>query len=515
MRRESTVGSLLSRAFAVMVTLILVSGLAELAVVLLQDRAVQRLTDEVQPLQLANADMRAVLTDAQRGVRGYLLTGNEEMLDTYRLAKTSYDEAAGELRRLGDGPDAAAVADQIARADRWWDLAGEQSLEPPRSTGAVDYAQRGTLLFQEFIDANDDLRRGLDARAGDLEGRAVVLRWTALGVIVVLTAGAALISVLTAVRTSRRITRPLGVVVDTLDRVRAGEPGARADVPHGPAEIRAVAEAVNAAADQSERIRRHEEQLTARLQSLETAKTDFMSTVSHELRTPLTSISGYAELMSDAPPGELGAGQRRMLEVIARNARRLRDLIEDILTLSKIETGEFSSERIGLDLAAIVERAVAAIGPAAAKGQVGVHVELRGPLPVRGDGAQLERVLSNLLTNAVKFTPPQGTVTVRAEQRDGHVVLAVADTGMGIPADEQQALFVRFFRASNAIRQAVPGTGLGLAIIRMIVDNHGGTIDIASTENVGTTVTVRLPVEQAAARPDQVGVVPALRVERR
>jgi signal transduction histidine kinase len=241
------------------------------------------------------------------------------------------------------------------------------------------------------------------------------------------------------------------------------------------------------------RLRRRERELLARLRALDAAKTDFMSTVSHELRTPLTSISGYLELLRDAEPGELSDGQERMLEVIARNARRLRELVEDILTLSRIESGGFRSELTPIDLALVIERAVAAIGPAAAKAVVGVHCDVRGPLPLRADGVQLDRVLASLLGNAVKFTPAEGTVTVSAERRGGHAVLVVADTGMGIPADEQQALFVRFFRATNAIRQAVPGTGLGLAIVRKIVDNHGGTIKVDSAENVGTTVTIRLP----------------------
>jgi two-component system phosphate regulon sensor histidine kinase PhoR len=120
-----------------------------------------------------------------------------------------------------------------------------------------------------------------------------------------------------------------------------------------------------------------------------------------------------------------------------------------------------------------------------------------GPLPLAADPGQLDRVLTNLLTNAVKFTPPEGTVTVTGRRDGNEIVIAVADTGMGIPEAEQKALFARFFRASNAIHQAIPGTGLGLAIVRTIIDNHGGRIDVASTEEVGTTVTVRLPVGDA------------------
>src|SRR3954470_7561485 len=162
---------------------------------------------------------------------------------------------------------------------------------------------------------------------------------------------------------------------------------------------------------ETERAHRREEGLLARLRALDAAKTDFMATVSHELRTPLTSISGYVELLRDSEPDELTDSQQRMLEVIASNARRLRELIEDILTLSRIESGGFSSEPGDLDLAQVIERALAAIAPTAEKASVGLHSDVRGPLPIRGDGVQLDRVLANLLANAVKFTPAEGTVT--------------------------------------------------------------------------------------------------------
>ncbi|MEV6493398.1 ATP-binding protein, partial [Actinoplanes sp. NPDC051633] len=236
-----------------------------------------------------------------------------------------------------------------------------------------------------------------------------------------------------------------------------------------------------------------ERHLVSRLQDLDTAKTDFMSTVSHELRTPLTSISGYLELMLDEEAGDLDPPQRRMLEVIARNTRRLRELIEDMLILSKIEAGDFRISKREVELAALVDNALAAIEPVAAKASVGLHTEVYGPLCLHADPEQLDRVLMNLLSNAVKFTPADGTVTVRAVREQDEIVITVADTGLGIPEAEQQALFARFFRASNAIHLAIPGTGLGLAIVRTIVENHGGTIAVDSTEKVGTTVTVRLP----------------------
>ncbi len=500
MQNEGSVGRLLSRAFGVLVALIVGCGLTQLAVVLIQQRTVDELAGRVQPLQLANAEVRTVLTDAQRGIRGYLLTGDRTMLDVYDDARREYARVGPELSDLAGGPDRDTVSAQIARADDWWAMTDRQRATVPLSARAAASLAQGNVLFEAFVRTNHDQQVNLAARAGELRERGELLHWLTVAVLAVLTVGATAVAALTAIRTRRRITGPLREFTDVLDRRRAGDRDVRAPV-HGPAEIRAVAEALNATADRSEHIRRQEQQMLARLQALDNAKTDFMSTVSHELRTPLTSISGYLELLRDAQPGELNDSQERMLEVIARNTRRLRELIEDILTLSRIETGEFRSDLADVDLADVIQRAVAAVAPVAEKASVGVHCDVRGPLPLSGDAAQLDRVLANLLSNAVKFTGPEGTVTVRAERRDEEVVLTVADTGMGIPAEEQQALFARFFRASNAVRQAIPGTGLGLAIIRTIVENHQGSIEADSTENVGTTMTVHLPVAPLTTGP--------------
>jgi signal transduction histidine kinase len=494
MRDDGSVSRLLSRAFGVLVALIVGAGLIELAVVLVQHNTVHQLTEKVQPLELANDHVADVVAGAQWAIRVYSVTGDRRTLELYDLARKGYAATVDDLRALGVGSDKAEVARQIALMDAWWAVAEQQRAATPRSPEALRYVERAQTIFDEFSTANEGFQIALAERSDKLHRQSVVLWWATLGVASTITLGAAAIAVHTGVRTRRRILEPLRDVVEVLEGRQAGDRAARAPV-HGPAELRAVAEALNAAADQSDLVRRHEQQVASRLQALDHAKTDFMSTVSHELRTPLTSISGYVELLRDPEAGELTDAQQRMLEVISRNARRLRDLIEDILTLSRIETGEFRSEVGVVDLGEVIERAIGVIAPAATKASVGLHCDVRGPLPTRGDGAQLDRMLNNLLSNAVKFTPAEGTVTIRAELHDGKVALTVSDTGMGIPADEQQALFARFFRATNAIHQAVPGTGLGLAIVRTIIDNHAGTIDVESTENVGTTVTIRLPAE--------------------
>jgi signal transduction histidine kinase len=242
-----------------------------------------------------------------------------------------------------------------------------------------------------------------------------------------------------------------------------------------------------------------EGKLVARLRSLDQTKSDFMATVSHELRTPLTSIAGYVEILLDGELGPVGAEHRRVLATIERNAARLRNLIEDVLTLSKIEVGSFRTVMQPVRLADVISAAVAAVSPAAGKGRLTLTTQVADPeLTVNGDEGQLDRVLINLLSNAVKFTSPGGSVSVSAA-RDGHeVAMQVTDTGMGIPEQDQRDLFNRFFRASNAVKAAVQGTGLGLSIVRTIIANHGGELDLRSAEGQGTTVTIRLPLPRAA-----------------
>lgn len=235
-----------------------------------------------------------------------------------------------------------------------------------------------------------------------------------------------------------------------------------------------------------------------RLEELDRTKDEFLSSVSHELRTPLTSINGYLELLEDDDPAPQ---QRRLLHVVRRNADRLRLLIEDLLTLSRIESGAFRSTLQETDVTALVQASVDDVRPQARNGGVDVHVRVPDSLvPVRADAGQLSRAMLNVVGNAIKFTPPGGRVDVevRAEAEPG-VVVEVRDTGIGIPEADLDRVFTRFFRASNAVASEVQGTGLGLVIVRTILDNHGGSLHLSSREGAGTTVRMTLPWSQPGA----------------
>jgi signal transduction histidine kinase len=234
--------------------------------------------------------------------------------------------------------------------------------------------------------------------------------------------------------------------------------------------------------------------VVTQLREIDRTKSDFLSTISHELRTPLTSIAGYVEMMRDGEAGDVAPMQRQMLDVVARNTQRLRDLIEDVLILSRVESGTLRTERLPVALRGVIDHAVTALRPQAAQADVRLDViSAPGPSMLLGDAAQLEQVVLNLIGNALKFTPAAGRVTVSLETTGADLVLRVEDTGIGIPGGEVAELFQRFFRASNAKAQQITGSGLGLAIVASIVAAHHGRVEVDSQEGRGSTFTVVLP----------------------
>jgi len=237
-----------------------------------------------------------------------------------------------------------------------------------------------------------------------------------------------------------------------------------------------------------------------RLQALDHAKNDFVSTVSHELRTPVTSIVGYTEMLRDGTVDEPRDDQAPFLDAIARNADRLIGLADDLLTLSGLESGAAELGRERVDLRALVERSKETLVPLLHGRDLAVTYRLpEESVVVHGDPEHLDRVLVNLVSNAVKFTDDGGRIEVSVGGEAGEALLEVRDTGIGIPAEEQARLFTKFFRSTTAQRRAIQGTGLGLSIVHAVVAAHGGRILVRSAHLAGTTFSVRLPLQDGPA----------------
>jgi len=228
---------------------------------------------------------------------------------------------------------------------------------------------------------------------------------------------------------------------------------------------------------------------------LSTLKGDFLSTVTHELRTPLTSVKGSLQLVL-GKSAALSAIDRELLTISLKNADRLIRLINDLLDISRLEFGKVELAFGAVAVPSLVEEAVVGLRSYAEGREVEVECDVGPDLPpLEGDRDRLIQVLTNLISNAVKFSPADGRVEVRARQVGDGVAIAVRDRGRGIPACEQERLFQRFQRLHRG-RDEEPGTGLGLAISKAIIDRHGGRIEVESQEGQGSTFTVVIPARE-------------------
>lgn len=230
------------------------------------------------------------------------------------------------------------------------------------------------------------------------------------------------------------------------------------------------------------------------LKRVETMRRDFVANVSHELRTPVAVIKGYGETLLDGALEESAERSRRFVEVIVSHAERLTNLINDILTLSKLESRDASLALQPLDLCGTVNKAQMLMEDhARAKGVRLTATCPEGTPKVLADQGQLEQVLLNLLDNAIKYTPDGGDVAITVSRTGGQVRVDVSDTGIGIPSKDLPRIFERFYRVDEGRSREQGGTGLGLSIVKHIVQLHGGEISVASEAGKGSTFTVLLP----------------------
>ncbi len=235
------------------------------------------------------------------------------------------------------------------------------------------------------------------------------------------------------------------------------------------------------------------------LRRLEKIRKDFVANVSHELRTPLTSIKGYVEALLDGGKDNPDTAVN-FLTIILKQSDRLNLILEDLLELSKIESGRVSFKEDPLDLRSVIERTLSMIKPLADKKKHHLVSSIDDRLPpIAGDESRLTQVLTNLLDNAVKYTPEQGTITVTAKSLpDQMVEFAVTDTGLGIPEQDRPRVFERFYRVDKARSREMGGTGLGLAIVKHIVEGHGGQVWVEAHPPQGSRFLVRLPIARPA-----------------
>lgn len=236
--------------------------------------------------------------------------------------------------------------------------------------------------------------------------------------------------------------------------------------------------------------------MSAELELLETSRRDLVANVSHELKTPITAIRAHLENLLDG----VEEPNHEVLEVMLAQSERLGRLVEQLLDLSRLESGEVPLRREEVSLGPLVTQVMSEIEVASADRDVDVRSDVPDDLPsIEADPERVHQVIFNLVDNAVRFTPEGGEVRIQAHRHNGSVEVSVADTGVGIPPEALPRLFERFYRVDPARAREDGGTGIGLAIARSVVEAHGGTIRAESEPGQGSTFTFDLPVARPAA----------------
>ena len=281
-------------------------------------------------------------------------------------------------------------------------------------------------------------------------------------------------AVILAALISRTIAKPLQRVATAATDVANGDYGVHVPV-SGPPEVRAVAESFN--------------QMTGEVRLAHTSQRDFLANVSHDLKTPLTSIQGYSQAIIDGA----ARNPEQAAQIIYEEAGRLNRMVVELTDLVRLEAGRLSMKSEAIDMSALIEGVVQSLKVVAERQNVQLKSSI-DPVPhIAGDGDRLAQVLTNLISNAIKFTPEGGTVKVVSQFKDGGVRIAVRDSGIGIPPEDLSRVFERFYQVDKA-RGPQRGTGLGLAIAQEIIEAHGGTISVHSKgHNQGTTFRIWLP----------------------
>jgi signal transduction histidine kinase len=386
------------------------------------------------------------------------------------------------LTQQGNGTTEAPGTDVIPRLFSFAPFGG-------RAQSANAYVSVGIPAAVAFAGANQILARNL-AALGLVAGLALAAAWVGGNLFIV---------------------RQIQALVRATKRVAAGELGVRTGLPQGQGELSQLAGAFDQMADSLERaherrlleeeLRRKNYQLEQQnlaIQEANRLKTEFVSMVSHELRTPLTSIQGYAELLLEDE--QIAEEQRESLTLVKKNSDRLLGLINDLLDLSRIEAGRVDLQRSSLDLARLILEVAGSLRPLIEAKRQRLRLELGDALPaVWADADRVTQILTNLISNAHKYTLVEGSITVAARRDDGFVRVDVSDTGIGLSPEDQAQLFTKFFTAHHRSPQAGGGTGLGLVITRLLVELHGGRITVCSTPGQGSTFSFSLPALEVSA----------------
>lgn len=443
----------------------------------------------------ATLRLEKLVLDLETGVRGFIITGNESVLRPWNEARAELDGQIEAVQRLAaTNPEQRGRANALATEIRAYveeyalPIVDIARTNPPAAQDFVARAEgqrRANDIrdrFTRFLAAENALAAASAASASRQADRAIAL--ATMGLI-----GSALLIGLFALYLVRSTARPVRSVATAASRLAEGDFSVRLEK-GGPGEVGELTTAFNRMAEELERRGAELQAQNAKLRESERLKSELVSIVSHELRTPLASVLGFTSLLLTRDISS--EDQRRYLEIIDSQGRRLSSLLNDFLDVEMLEEGRLELARELVDMGKLVDEQVELFRGQSAKHELDLALPAK-PLPVRGDPRRLAQVVANLLSNAIKYSPEGGTVKVVGERNNSFVRVSVRDEGLGIPDEFHPRVFAKFFRG-DAGPSGIEGSGLGLTIARSVVEAHGGRIDFESASGEGSTFWLELPI---------------------
>lgn len=442
---------------------------------------------------LAMGGLQARLAELDRLQRTYVIAPDSGVRADMRAVLDSAGRRVGDLRDTGYGDASRPVAASVERLARATDRI-ERLVAAARMDEATNYFETVKPLFEGAQNELHRLYTHVDStsRAELVTARAISAGALATTFFALLICGA--IAFALGAWTTRELTTPVVRLSDSMALVADGEFRVPENLPYD-------------RGDEIGSVSRSFRSMTHRLAELDRLKAEFMSISTHELKTPINVISGYAELLQDSVYGELSDKQQEALVSIREQTRVLTMLVNQLLDISRLEAGGMRLHIVDISVRDLFRRVARSFEALAARKNIDLVVDVApsAPTSIPGDPDRLsDQVLGNLLSNALKFTPEDGRIDVRAWCSDDQLAIEVEDTGSGIATDQLPHIFDKFFQVGDQARRK--GAGLGLAIAHDVVAAHGGRITASSEPGRGTTFRITLPTGSVVAADAEISV---------
>ncbi len=445
-----------------------------------------RVTDVTNSIILADnaliglqKDMADELLSETRYEKKYLIVRDRALYQGFLKSRTEFERNLSKALMLGVSPEVRDALNRAASFHVTYHSLFKEETEYHKAGAKYDrtwYTKEKeravNAAIAELVNVRSMSQQTILDKVEKLSKAGRQARTTAM----VVSAVSLLFGIALAVLITRSITRPLSEMQQKTKDIADGVFEADLKVPKSP-EIGALAQAFNT--------------MCSKLKEVDRMKSDFFALMSHELRTPLTSIKEGTNLFLEGCCGEVNEKQKKLLTIIAEESNRLIGLVNSVLDLAKLESGLLAFNFGKAELSPLIKRVVEEVGPLAEAKHIRIIREVRDLPPLTMDAERMLQVLRNLIGNALKFTPRGGTVSITARREKDAVIVAVIDTGPGIPKEHATAIFDKFRQVPGTGR--LPGTGLGLAIVKHIIQAHGGSVWVESEAGGGSIFTLQLP----------------------